>query len=639
MIHYSGVINNIGNRKILYTFLIIPVVVLGILLCINWNTGIIFSQFHGDYIRGQFKYVLITYALLYCYYFASVFVAIYISFIDNSEKNRRFKIAIICFTIIPVICGILQLRHPDCPYHVMGFTLSAFILFICEIIEERELIADENLREHQKEILDNCSEIMENNLSVEKNINSLLKLIGKYYNSDRVFILEFSEDKTSASCTYEWCSPEKERQIENLQNIPESALKLWIDKYKTGEEDVVLSLEQIKNLDMNLYTKCLFYNVTKIMNCPLKSAGSLFGFIGIDNPENSNCDFRIIRTISIYIYSEILRRNNYLREQQVDSAIISALAEDYSSVYYINTQNDELVPYRYNSQMKKRFEKYYDQGISYSESYKMYVNEVVYAEDKEEMLEFGKIENLQKKLKYRKNVRKQYRCTINGKVEYFQAKWVKLGDSDSALSEMILGYASIDDQVRNDALINEQKTTIEKQLNELTTVKQQAEQADLNSQLDSLTGLYNKIQGHYRIESYIKNKDPAASYSIMFMDIDHFKNFNDSYGHLVGDEVLTAVGNAVKSICRSDDIAIRFGGDEFVILFKNVNNQNIILSKADTLRELLKEYSINKDYNLTCSIGFVITSSSDVEESIEKADKALYEVKNTTRDNVKMYKE
>lgn len=116
MIHYSGVINSIGNRKILYSFLIIPVVVLGVLLYINWNTGIIFSQFHGDYIRGQFKYVLITYALLYCYYFASVFIAIYISFIDNSDKNRRFKIAIICFTIIPVICGILQLRHPGYPY-------------------------------------------------------------------------------------------------------------------------------------------------------------------------------------------------------------------------------------------------------------------------------------------------------------------------------------------------------------------------------------------------------------------------------------------------------------------------------------------------------------------------------------------
>lgn len=641
MLYYSGISSKMKSKEFVFSLLLIPVAILSGILVVNWGTGIIFGQNEqGEYTRGKGFYVSLSYILIYIYYITA-FIIIIFTFIKNRKKSdiksKHLKLALVGFTIIPIVGGVLQLLYPNYPYHAMCFTLSAFIIFIFDIIEERDFVAAENLRAHQKVVLDKCSKILEENSSVELNINSLLHLIGEYYNADRVFILEFNNEQNLVDCTYEWCKDGVTSQIDNIKNIPVQSLGYWMNRYKNGEDEMTVEVEDIKNIDPNLYKMCNLYGIKNMMNSVLKSGGKLYGFIGLDNPIQSSESFRIIRTISVYIYSEILRRNNILNEQKTSGAVLYALADDYTSVYYINALTDELKPYRYNSQMKKHFEKLYQNGTTYSNAYEIYVNEVVYSEDRDEMLEFGKIENLQKKLKNRKNIRKQYRSTINGKVEYFQAKWVKADDINSPITGLILGFTNIDEQVKNNELIDFQKTQIEKQKNEITTVNEKMAFAKRNSQIDRLTGLFNKPFGQHLIEEYITLKDAEENYVLMFLDIDHFKGFNDCYGHLVGDEVLIAVGNAIKSICRVNDIAVRFGGDEFVVLFKNVKDRKVAMSKAIALKNNLKQYSEDKTYNLTCSIGIAITNSIDVAEVINHADKALYEVKNTTRNDVKIY--
>lgn len=614
-----------------------PVFILSVMLVINWNTGIIFSQFLGEYIRGQFQYVLITYILLYIYYFAAFMVAFYISYISKAEKH--LVSAVFSFTIIPIITGILQLRHPDYPCHVIGFTLSAFIIFIFDIIDERDKVAADNLKTHQKAVLDRCAEIVGGSSTVNKNVNSLLQLIGTYYNATRVFIMEIHKSEDLADCTFEWCLNPEDSQIDLLKNIPTLSLSYWTKHFKEGKDEISVDAVELENEDPDLYRMCQLHKTNNLMCCALNSGGNLFGFIGIDNPVKSTDNFRIIRTISIYVYSELLRRDNIIIEQKTSGAVLTALAEDYTSVFFVNTETDEIKPYRYNAQMKKHFEKLFQNESSYSEVYKQYVDKVVFTDDRDELLKFGSIENLQKKLKFRKSIRKQYRSTINGKVEYFQAKWVKAESSDSPLKGMILGFANIDDQVRNNELIIEQKTTIEKQRDELTSVKEKAASDKRNGQIDRLTGLNNKIHGMHKMEKYVAEKDVEEQYVLMFIDIDHFKGFNDCYGHLVGDDVLIAVGDAIKSICRNDDIAIRFGGDEFVILIKNTGDQKVAMAKAILLKNNLQQYSMEKTYSLTCSIGMAISNSTNITEVIEKADKALYNVKNTTRNDIKIYSE
>lgn len=637
MIFYSGLINKVKSKRFFCAILYFPVVILSVMLVINWNTGIIFSQFLGEYIRGQFVYVFLVYCLLYIYYFAALCISIYINYASKIEKN--LTVAIIGFTFVPIITGILQLRHPDYPYNAIGYTLSAFIIFIFDIIDERDKVVADNLKANQKAVLDRCAEIIGSSPSVQKNINSLLQLIGVYYNASRVFILEINKNDDLSDCTYEWCKNPEDAQIDLIKNIPLVSLTYWIKRFKSGQDEIAVDVAEIENEDLSLYKMCLLHNTKKIMCNALISGGELIGFIGIDNPIELTDNFRIIRTISIYVYSELLRRDNINNEQKTSAAVLTALAEDYTSVFYVNTQNDTIKPYRYNSQMKKLFEKKYQEDSTYTDFYKDYVEKVVFEDDRNDFLSFGSIENLQKKLKYRRSIRKQYRSTINGKVEYFQAKWVKADAEDSPLTGMILGFANIDDQVRNNELINEQKFTIEKQKDELTSAKEKVASEKRNSQIDRLTGLYNKVHGTHKMEHYVSQKDIDESYVLMFIDIDHFKGFNDCYGHLVGDDVLIAVGNAIKSVCRNDDIAIRFGGDEFVILIKNIADNKVAMAKAMSLKNSLQQYSLEKTYSLTCSIGISISKSKNITEVIEQADKALYDVKNATRNDIKIYSE
>lgn len=134
------------------------------------------------------------------------------------------------------------------------------------------------------------------------------------------------------------------------------------------------------------------------------------------------------------------------------------------------------------------------------------------------------------------------------------------------------------------------------------------------AQLDSLIDKYNRYQGNF---------------SLLMLDIDNFKVINDNYGHLKGDEVLSLVGNEVKSSIRITDLVGRYGGEEFiVILFDTSIKEGIKV--AEKIRHNIEKLSIpNIDRNLTASIGLAQYPEHGQfkNELIEKADKALYYVK------------
>lgn len=92
--------------------------------------------------------------------------------------------------------------------------------------------------------------------------------------------------------------------------------------------------------------------------------------------------------------------------------------------------------------------------------------------------------------------------------------------------------------------------------------------------LDPLTGLYNRrhmeINLKRELSRAVRNESPLG---IIMLDIDHFKNFNDSYGHEAGDEVLRKLGILIKSIVRKEDIACRYGGEEFLIIFSRLQQR------------------------------------------------------------------
>jgi diguanylate cyclase (GGDEF)-like protein len=157
---------------------------------------------------------------------------------------------------------------------------------------------------------------------------------------------------------------------------------------------------------------------------------------------------------------------------------------------------------------------------------------------------------------------------------------------------------------------------------------------------DDCTSLYNARHLNFMLDTEIyRSHRYAFEFSLIFIDLDHFKNINDTYGHLIGSKLLSEIGEAIKEKCRMIDLAFRYGGDEFVVLLPQTSKENAI-GVARRLHKLirdsvwLKEPGLN--VNITASVGVAAypTDSRTKAELLHLADEAMYFVKNTTRDSV-----
>ena len=124
--------------------------------------------------------------------------------------------------------------------------------------------------------------------------------------------------------------------------------------------------------------------------------------------------------------------------------------------------------------------------------------------------------------------------------------------------------------------------------------KRQAEKLLEIAQHDSLTGLYNKGTSQKRIEEHLKSLDEHSCSALMILDLDNFKQINDSMGHLFGDAILIEAAQRIKKQFRSTDIVGRIGGDEFIIFMEHLQGTSILQKKAEqVIHELEKIQTVN----------------------------------------------
>lgn len=158
---------------------------------------------------------------------------------------------------------------------------------------------------------------------------------------------------------------------------------------------------------------------------------------------------------------------------------------------------------------------------------------------------------------------------------------------------------------------------------------------------DPLTNCYNRRSLFNFIEQDFKNPSQLKEYCIIMADIDHFKEVNDTYGHGIGDAVLVGVANIMQGCVRQNDVAARFGGEEFCILLRQVSQQQA-KRIAETMRNKIEKGRFD-NISVTCSFGITSTeinaevpSPSDL---IHQADLALYRSKSLGRNQVTVWDE
>ena len=178
-------------------------------------------------------------------------------------------------------------------------------------------------------------------------------------------------------------------------------------------------------------------------------------------------------------------------------------------------------------------------------------------------------------------------------------------------------------------------------LRDITESKTLMKKLENAAYIDSLTGLYNRK--HFSELAALdieKAKRERQSIFVAMLDLDFFKNVNDSYGHDAGDLVLKTTANIVRNTIRSYDLLGRYGGEEFVILITNLED-SVAFRQMERIRENMERASVpyeNIKISITCSIGLAkFTEADTLETSIKKADEALYTAKNSGRNLVKVY--
>ena len=161
------------------------------------------------------------------------------------------------------------------------------------------------------------------------------------------------------------------------------------------------------------------------------------------------------------------------------------------------------------------------------------------------------------------------------------------------------------------------------------------------SRYDALTEAMNKAAGLTAAQSYIEGKDPSERFAVLFIDIDGFKGINDTHGHMIGDQILQAVGKVLAETCRKDDIVCRFGGDEFLIVLKDVEDIEESTAKARNINAAVRNLDVSNVPKLTCSIGigFYDGECANIERAIADADAALYRAKHQGRDGFSVHSE
>jgi len=154
---------------------------------------------------------------------------------------------------------------------------------------------------------------------------------------------------------------------------------------------------------------------------------------------------------------------------------------------------------------------------------------------------------------------------------------------------------------------------------------------------DRLTGIWNRVrleeeapQEIARLERY------GHPTSLLMVDLDHFKQVNDQYGHATGDLVLKEFCAVVQSCIRTTDILARWGGEEFVIIAVEIDIGSAY-KLAEKLRKEIEKYNFIKNENITASFGAAeINSAENVDDLIKRADDALYRAKRNGRNRVEI---
>ncbi|WP_299177186.1 GGDEF domain-containing protein [uncultured Neptuniibacter sp.] len=175
---------------------------------------------------------------------------------------------------------------------------------------------------------------------------------------------------------------------------------------------------------------------------------------------------------------------------------------------------------------------------------------------------------------------------------------------------------------------------------EIQALKDELNKTRQDARVDPLTNLFNRRAFDAELNQLVSLQGSDLVSSFILVDIDHFKRFNDTYGHLMGDKVLQYVGKLLKEVCQEPMLPVRFGGEEFAVLMPGTTKKEAA-DIADQVRQKIQAIRIKQKKSgeiissITASFGVSqLVNGESAEQLVERTDKALYQAKDNGRNQV-----
>ncbi len=178
-------------------------------------------------------------------------------------------------------------------------------------------------------------------------------------------------------------------------------------------------------------------------------------------------------------------------------------------------------------------------------------------------------------------------------------------------------------------------TLVMRRISNHISLKQKCDKLEYLATHDQLTGLHNR---HHLLETASKKIAESIQQGfdlcLLVIDVDHFKRINDRHGHVCGDMILRAVASVIASCCRQEDLAARFGGEEFVVLLNHCGLEDGVVEA----QQIRKTIELHKPHDIDVTVSIGISSRREVDDNFKtlfsRADSALYNAKNSQRNCV-----
>ena len=216
-----------------------------------------------------------------------------------------------------------------------------------------------------------------------------------------------------------------------------------------------------------------------------------------------------------------------------------------------------------------------------------------------------------------------------------------LGHSEMTEAELrVMAQRLLGETRRMQDANHQLENKLEASRDDIASLQRDLDEVRRESMLDPLTKIFNRKSFDDGMIKAFAEAERGSTFSLILVDIDHFKNFNDTWGHQTGDQVLRLVAMTLKSNIKGKDIAARYGGEEFAAILPDTDLHGALIvaenvRKAIQAKELLKRSTNEKLGRITASFGVAVYRAGDTPSTlIERSDRCLYAAKHAGRNRV-----